>query len=82
MGEDDASVWVLDELEDGKDVLIASKTEDIHPDEGGFVSLLVLDMDAYAENWRTPRAGPWGCSTVSVALHRTPFLGLGIKSLL
>ena len=51
MGEDAASGWVLDELEDGKTAPVASRTEDIHPDEGGFVSLLVLDMDAYAEKY-------------------------------
>ena len=50
-GEDAASGWVLDELEDGKPVPVASKVEDIQPDEGGFVNLLVLDMDAYAEKY-------------------------------
>lgn len=50
-GEDAASGWILDELEDGKNIPDASRTEDVHPDEGGFVSLLVLDMDAYAEKY-------------------------------
>ena len=50
-GEDAASGWVLGELEDGKPVPAASRTEDIHPDEGGFVSLLVLDMDTYTEKY-------------------------------
>jgi hypothetical protein len=36
------------ELEDGKPVPTASALTDIHPDEdGGFVSMLILDMDAY-----------------------------------
>ena len=48
MGTDAASGWVLDELEDGKPAPRSSAIEDIIPDPGGFVSLLVLDMDAYA----------------------------------
>ena len=52
MAEDAASGWVLDELEDGKPVPPASRLQDIHPDEpDGFVSLITLDMDAYAEKY-------------------------------
>lgn len=51
MAEDAASGWVLDELEDGKSIPIASPAADVRPDEGGFVNLLVLDMDAYAEKY-------------------------------
>lgn len=51
MGTDAASGWVLDELEDGKTVPKASPLESIVPDPGGFVSILVLDMDAYAEKY-------------------------------
>jgi predicted RNase H-like HicB family nuclease len=51
MGTDAAAGWVLDELEDGKPAPRASGIADIHPDDGGFVSLLVLDMDAYAEKY-------------------------------
>jgi predicted RNase H-like HicB family nuclease len=51
MGTDAASGWVLDELEDGKPAPSASALTDIHPDTGGFVSLLVLDMDTYAEKF-------------------------------
>jgi predicted RNase H-like HicB family nuclease len=51
MGVDAASGWVLDELEDGKPVPPASALENIHPDEGGIVSLIALDMDAYAEQY-------------------------------
>jgi predicted RNase H-like HicB family nuclease len=52
MGSDAASGWVLTELEDGKPVPRSSAVTDIHPDEGdGFVSILVLDMDAYAEKY-------------------------------
>lgn len=51
MAEDAASGWVLDELEDGKPAPAASDIKDIRPDAGGFVSLLTLDMDAYAEKY-------------------------------
>jgi predicted RNase H-like HicB family nuclease len=51
MGTDAASGWVLTELEDGKPVPKASSVDDIHPEDGGFVSVLMLDMDAYAEKY-------------------------------
>jgi len=49
MATDAASGWVLDELEDGKVIPPASTIEDVRPDPGGFVNMLVLDMDTYAE---------------------------------
>lgn len=51
MATDAASGWVLDELEEGNSVPQASPVEKITPDAGGFVSVLVLDMDAYAEKY-------------------------------
>ncbi|MDR0320975.1 MAG: type II toxin-antitoxin system HicB family antitoxin [Treponema sp.] len=51
MGTDAASGWVLTELEDGKPVPAASPIKKIKPEAGGFVSMLVLDMDAYAEKY-------------------------------
>ena len=51
MGTDAASGWVLTELEDGKPAPKASPIKKIHPEAGGFVSMLVLDMDAYAEKY-------------------------------
>jgi predicted RNase H-like HicB family nuclease len=51
MGTDAASGWVLTELEDGKPVPKASPIKKIKPDPGGFVSMLVLDMDAYAQKY-------------------------------
>lgn len=51
MGMDAASGWVLDELEDGKPAPPASPLESITPEPGGFVSMLVLDMDSYAEKY-------------------------------
>ena len=53
MGTDAASGWVLDELEDGKPIPKASPLNSVVPDEfpNGFVSLLLLDMDAYAEKY-------------------------------
>ena len=51
MAEDAASGWVLGELEDGNPAPAASPMAEIRPDDGGFVSLLTLDMDAYAEKY-------------------------------
>jgi predicted RNase H-like HicB family nuclease len=51
MGTDAASGWVLTELEDGKPAPKASSIEDIHPEDSGFISILVLDMDIYAEKY-------------------------------
>jgi predicted RNase H-like HicB family nuclease len=51
MGTDAASGWVLTELEDGKSIPKSSRIDAIHPEAGGFVSMLVLDMDAYAEKY-------------------------------
>ena len=51
MGTDAASGWVLTELEDGKSVPKASPLEAIHPRKGGFISMLVLDMDSYTEKY-------------------------------
>ena len=51
MAEDAASGWVLDELEDGALIPPASAVESIETKKGEFVSILVLDMDAYAEKY-------------------------------
>jgi hypothetical protein len=51
MGVDAASGWVLDELEDGRPVPPASPMDAVTPDPGGLVSLLALDMDAYAAKY-------------------------------
>lgn len=51
MATDAASGWVLDELEDGKEIPKSSLMENIIPDDGGFVSMLVLDMDTYSEKY-------------------------------
>lgn len=51
MATDAACGWVLDELEDGKPAPSASLLESIVPESGGFVNMLVLDMDAYAEKY-------------------------------
>ena len=50
MGIDAASGWVLTELEDGKPIPPSSPIDSIRPESNGFASILVLDMDAYAEN--------------------------------
>jgi len=52
MGIDAASGWVLDELEEGRPAPPASAVGHIRPEEdGGFVSVLVLDMDEYAKKY-------------------------------
>ena len=52
MAEDAACGWVLDELEDGNPAPACSKPSQIVPETpDGFVSMLVLDMDAYAEKY-------------------------------
>ncbi|MDR1788548.1 MAG: type II toxin-antitoxin system HicB family antitoxin [Treponema sp.] len=51
MAADAASGWILSELEDGNSLPPTSDIEDIHPEEGGFVNFLALDMDAYIEKY-------------------------------
>lgn len=51
MAEDAASGWVLTELEDGEGVPQATKIRDIETREEQFVSLIALDMDAYAAKY-------------------------------
>lgn len=50
---DAASGWVLDELEEGRKAPEPSAIENIKADEyaGGFVSIVLLDIDAYAEKY-------------------------------
>ena len=53
MAIDAASLWVLDELEEGRKPPKASDPSTIKADEyeGGIVSVVLLDMDAYAEKY-------------------------------
>jgi len=54
MAVDAASGWVLNELEDGKDIPLATSIEkvELDPDMGaGFVAPIVLDMDSYTEKF-------------------------------
>lgn len=51
MAEDAASGWVLGELEDGNAVPSASAPTSIHVADGEFISVVALDMDAYAEKY-------------------------------
>lgn len=53
MAEDAASGWVLDELESGKPIPKASAAQDVPHAANEFVSLIALDMDAYAEKYGT-----------------------------
>ncbi len=53
MATDAASLWVLDELEEGRTPPKATDAGQIKADEypGGIVSVVMLDMDAYAEKY-------------------------------
>lgn len=51
MAEDAASGWVLDEMEEGNAYPGPSDFKDIQCPSESFVSLLVLDMDSYAEKY-------------------------------
>lgn len=51
MGEDAASGWILDEMEDGNSYPPASDFQSINCPEGSFINFLVLDMDAYSEKY-------------------------------
>ena len=52
MAADAASGWLLDEVEDGHKIPSASRLQDVKPDSAdGFVSMVVVDLDAYAEKY-------------------------------
>lgn len=51
MATDAASGWVLGELEEGKPAPDSSPVSEIIPEDGGFVNVLALDMDEYAEKY-------------------------------
>lgn len=51
MAEDAASGWVLTELEDGKAAPKATEIRDVAYGADQFVSLIALDMDAYAAKY-------------------------------
>lgn len=51
MAEDAASGWVLTELEEGKSVPKPSEYEKVHHEKGQMVSLVAIDMDAYASKY-------------------------------
>ncbi len=51
MAEDAASGWVLTMLEDGEELPKASDMRTHKAPEGGFVSMVGLDMDTYAEKY-------------------------------
>lgn len=51
MAEDAASGWVLTELEDGKAAPKATEIREVAHEADQFVSLIALDMDAYAAKY-------------------------------
>lgn len=51
MATDAASGWILGELEDGNSIPVASDFNVITHNSESFISLLLLDIDAYAEKY-------------------------------
>lgn len=51
MAEDAASGWVLGELEEGNAAPEASAPTSLRVADGEFISVVALDMDAYAEKY-------------------------------
>jgi len=52
MGIDAASGWILSEIEEGNTYPAPSSLSEVDiPNDGSFANLLVLDMDAYAEQY-------------------------------
>lgn len=51
MGTDAASGWILGELEDGNNFPKPTSHDEVIVEDGSFVNLLVLDIDAYAEKY-------------------------------
>ena len=51
MGIDAASGWILGELEEGSQIPVASRYEDINPGNDQMVNMMLLDMDTYAEKY-------------------------------
>lgn len=51
MAADAASGWILDELEEGRDIPKASSYDKVKKREGGQVNMILLDMDSYAERY-------------------------------
>lgn len=51
MAEDAASGWILGEIEEGRSIPKASSWEDIADKGYGFVNMISLDIDAYAEKF-------------------------------
>lgn len=51
MGIDAASGWILGELEEESKIPVASRYEDINPENDQMVNMMLLDIDAYAEKY-------------------------------
>ena len=51
MAEDAALGWILDEVEEGKEIPKASNIEELTMNRKGFINLLLLDLGAYSEKY-------------------------------
>jgi predicted RNase H-like HicB family nuclease len=51
MGIDAASGWILTEMEDGRPIPPPSAIESVEPEKGGFVDILLLDIEEYSKKY-------------------------------
>ncbi|MCL1919030.1 MAG: type II toxin-antitoxin system HicB family antitoxin [Peptococcaceae bacterium] len=51
MAADAAAGWLLDSLSHGEKIPAPSKLENVSPDEGGFISMVLVDLDALEKNY-------------------------------
>ncbi len=51
MGIDAASGWILGELEEESKIPVASRYEDINPENDQMINMMLLDINAYAEKY-------------------------------
>jgi predicted RNase H-like HicB family nuclease len=51
MAVDAAAGWIFESLEHGESLPKASDIKDIEPDEGGFVSAILIDLDELSRNY-------------------------------
>ena len=51
MAADAAAGWIFESLEHGESLPNASDIKDIIPDEGGFVSAILIDLNALSKNY-------------------------------
>lgn len=83
MAVDAASGWVLTSLEEGEKIPAASPHSSVKADEyeNGFVNLIVLDMDSYAEKY-SDKAVRKNCTIPSWLNDRAVSMGINFSQTL